>query len=198
MSRIRFATARSVFETFPGLAAKFSVAPTDDSPIAFLKSLSARQSFDDAVAFCAHLLSRREAVWWACGTVRDFLGDAMQGQITGLVAAETWVHEPSDSNRLQALQVGTRSDNSDPLTWLALGAGWSGGMLSSIPKPPVPMPPYLTGRAVRIAILLSARALALAERPARMRACIAEGLRLAEPGDESRPGSAEAKRFDTA
>jgi hypothetical protein len=198
MSRLRFATARSVFETFPELAAKFSVAPTDDSPIVFLKSLSARQSFEDAVAFCAHLLPRREAVWWACGTARDFLGDAVQSRSAGLVAAETWVHEPSDSNRLRALQAGTRSDNSDPLAWLALAAGWSGGMLSSIPKPPLPVPPYLTARAVRIAILLSARHLAAAERPARMRACIAEGLRLAEPHDDAQQSSAETKRFDTA
>jgi hypothetical protein len=26
------------------------------------------------VAFCAYLLPRREAVWWACGCTRSFLG----------------------------------------------------------------------------------------------------------------------------
>jgi uncharacterized protein DUF6931 len=205
MSRVRFATARSVFETFPELATKSAIAPTDDPPILFLKNLSAQEKFEDAVAFCAHLLPRREAVWWACGSARAFLGDAVQGQVAGLIAAETWVHEPNDQNRLLALQIGTRSDNSDPLTWLALGAGWSGGMLSSIPNPPVPVPPYLTARAVRIAILLSARQVKLAERPGRMRACIAEGLKLAEPDDDNRRGPADdnagngrTRRFDTA
>jgi hypothetical protein len=201
MSRVRFTTARSVFETFPELATKSTVAPTDDPPILFLKNLSAREKFEDAVAFCAHLLPRREAVWWACGSVRAFLGDLVQGQVAGLVAAETWVHEPNDKNRLLALQTGTRSDNSDPLTWLALAAGWSGGMLS--PNPPVPVPHYLTARAVRIAILLSARHIKLPVRPQRMRICIADGLRLAE-GDDSPQGPVDTargdrtSRFDTA
>jgi hypothetical protein len=204
MSRVRFTTARSVFETFPELATKSAVAPTDDPPILFLKNLSAREKFEDAVAFCAHLLPRREAVWWACGSARAFLGDLVQGQVGGLLAAETWVHEPNDKNRLLALQIGTGSDNSDPLTWLALAAGWSGGMLSSSPNPPVPVPHYLTARAVRIAILLSARHIKSPERPQRMRACIAEGVKLAEPDDDSRRGPADTaggnrtRRFDSA
>jgi hypothetical protein len=183
-----------LFETFPELAAKSAVASTDDPPILFLKNLSAREKFEDAVAFCAHLLPRREAVWWGCGSARAFLGDLVQGQVAGLVAAETWVHEPNDKNRLLALQTGTRSDNSDPLTWLALAAGWSGGMLSSSPSPPVPVPPYLTARAVRIAILLSARHIKSPERPQRMRACIAEGVKLAEPDDDGRQGPDDTAR----
>ena len=47
------------------------------------------------------------------------------------------------------------------------------------------MPPYLTARAVRIAILLSARRLAVPARTPRLRASIAEGLKLAEPGFDS-------------
>ena len=70
MSRVRFTTARSVFETFPELASKSTVSPTDEPAIVFLKSLSARQKFEDAVAFCAHLLPRREAVWWGCAMGR--------------------------------------------------------------------------------------------------------------------------------
>jgi hypothetical protein len=204
MSRVRFTTARSVFETFPSLASKCSAAATDDPPIAFLKNLSAQEQFEDAVAFCAHMLSRREAVWWGCGTVRDFWADIAQGNIHGLTAAETWVHEPTDKNRLLALQLGNGSDNSDPMTWLALGAGWSGGMLTAASNPPVPVPHYLTARAVRIAILLSARYIKGAERRERMRACIAEGIKLAEAGDDSGSGQGDVGRrgrtgrFDTA
>ena len=204
MSRVRFTTARSVFETFPSLASKSSATATDDPPIAFLKNLSAQEKFEDAVAFCAHMLSRREAVWWGCGTVRDFWEDIAEGNIHGLAAAETWVHEPTDKNRLLALQLGNGSDNSDPMTWLALGAGWSGGMLSTATNPPVPVPHYLTARAVRIAILLSARYIKGAERPRRMRDCIAEGVKLAEPGEDKTGGQGDIswrdrnRRFDTA
>ncbi len=169
MSRVRFATARSLFETFPELAAKSQLAPTEDSPVLFLETLLARERFDEAVAFCAHLLPRREAVWWACGTARSFLGDTVTGRSAPLQAAETWVVESNDKNRSSALEIGTRSDQDDPLTWLALGAGWAGGMLSSHPQQPVPMPQYMSARAARIAILLSARNLRPEERRERMR-----------------------------
>src|ERR1700684_4393145 len=98
MSRIRFTTARSVFETFPELARKTTVAATDDPAIVFLQNLSANRKFEDAVAFCAHLLPRREAVWWGCGSLRSFLHDTPQSQVAGLVAAETWVQQPTDAN----------------------------------------------------------------------------------------------------
>lgn len=204
MSRLRYTTARLLFETFPELGSKSATAPTDDPPVIFLQRLAGQEKFEDAVAFCAHLLPRREAVWWGCGSVRSFLGDTLQGQFAGLVAAETWVHEPSDENRLLALRIGTQSDHSDPLAWLARAAGWSGGMLSSVPNPPVPVPPYLTARAVRIAILLSARQIRSPERAERMLACIAEGLKLAEPDEDNRRGPAEPdwndrnRRFESA
>jgi hypothetical protein len=182
MSRIRFTTARSVLETFPELARKSPVIPTDEPPIIFLRNLSANHKFEDAAAFCAHLLPRREAVWWGCGAIRSFLPDIPQSRAACLVAAETWVHVPSDANRVQALQIGTQSDNSDCLTWVALAAGWAGGMLSTAPNSPLPVPQYLTARAVRIAIVLAASHVAAPERPGRTSACIAEGIRLAETG----------------
>jgi hypothetical protein len=189
MSRVRFTTARSVFEAFPELTSKSSVAPTDDPAIVFLKNLSAVQKFEDAVAFCAHMLPRREAVWWGCGSVRSILHDTPQSLVAGLVAAEAWVQQPNDENRLRALQTGTRSDNSDSFTWLALGAGWAGGMLSTVPNPPVPVPHYLTARAIRIAILLGARHIPAAEKPERTSACIADGIKLAERGFDLATGT---------
>lgn len=188
MSRIRFTTARSVFETFPELARKSTVAATDDPAIVFLKNLSANHKFEEAVAFCAHLLPRREAVWWGCGSVRSFPHDIPQSRAAPLVAAESWVHNPTEANRLRALQIGTRSDNSDCLTWLALGAGWAGGMLSTVPNPPVPVPQYLTARAIRVAVLLALPHIAASDRPARKSACIAEGIRLAELGFDEGTG----------
>jgi hypothetical protein len=182
MSRLRFTTARSLFQSFPESAAEFTVTPTDDAPIVFLQSLSAQEKFEDAVTFCAYLLPRREAVWWACGGVRTFLGGSLQGPATCLVAAEAWVHAPDDEHRRAALEAGTEADSNDALTWLALAAGWSGGMLSSHPKAPVPVPPYMTPRAVRIAMLLSARFIKSADRTSAMQTCIMDGMKLANAG----------------
>jgi hypothetical protein len=189
MSRVRFTTARSVFEAFPELARKSTVPPTDEPAIVFLKNLSARQKFEDAVAFCAHLLPRREAVWWGCGSVRSFVREIPQSKAAPLLAAETWVHQPTDQNRVRALQIGTAGDDSDCLTWLAYGAGWAGGMLTTAPNPPVPVPQYLTARAIRIAILLAARHVEASERPQRTTACVNEGIRLAERGCDLETGT---------
>ena len=182
MSRVRFTTARSVFETFPELANKSKVKPTDEPALVFLKNLSAAQKVEDAAAFCAHLLPRREAVWWGCASLRSFLQDIPQSRTAPLLAAETWVENPTDQNRVRALQIGTSGDNSDSLTWLAFGAGWAGGMLSTPPAPPVPVPQYLTARAIRIAILLGAPHIPVSERPGRTTSCINEGIKLAERG----------------
>jgi uncharacterized protein DUF6931 len=181
MSLIRFATARSLFEVFPELADRVTTKPTDEPPVSFLKKLHAGGRFDEAVSFCAFLLPRRESVWWGCGSVRSFLRDSFPAQPAALIAAETWVSAPDDQNRRTALEAGSCSDDDSPLTWLARAAGWSGGMLSSHPKGQVPVPHYMTPRAVRIAILLGA-ARATADREAIQRDCIASGVRIAETG----------------
>lgn len=182
MSGVRFATARALFEAFPPSITRLAVAPSDEPPQRFLSKLSAQEKFDDAVTFCAYLLPRREAVWWACSGVRSFLGNVPQNPAAALAAAEAWVREPDDRNREAALTLGTRSDVNDPLTWLALAAGWSGGSLSSNPKMPVPAPQYLTARATRLAVLLSARSVQSPERSVLMRSLITNGVRLAETG----------------
>jgi hypothetical protein len=182
MSRVRFATTRALFETFPANVTGLTVAPTDESPVTFLKNLSTAGKLEDAVTFCAYLLPRREAVWWACGCVKAFLPNIEATRAAGLRAAETWVRDPSEQHRLAALEIGGRGDSDDSSTWLALGAGWSGGMLSAHPKMPAPTPQYLTPGAARTAILLSAHGLAPEQRTPRIRARIAEGIKLAEGG----------------
>jgi hypothetical protein len=181
MPPIRFAIARALLDSFPELSKQLTVAPTDEAPLDFLRKLSTQEKFEDGVTFCAHLLPRREAVWWACGTIKGSSKDS-QSQNEGFLAAQKWVYDPSEENRLAALETGNKSDKAKPSTWLALGAGWSGGMLSSHPKAPVPMPHYLTPRAARIAILLNAQRIPAVERAAGLRACITEGIKLAETG----------------
>jgi hypothetical protein len=181
MSRVRFATARALYETFPEVAEQIKIAPTDQFPIDFLKDLVSKGKLDEAVAFCAYLLPRREAVWWACTCARASLGEIPQDRSACLLAAEAWVYDPNDARRKAALEVGTASDSNDPLTWLALAAGWSGGLLAMFPSLPVPVPTYMTARAARIAVLLSVAKLRK-DRPSRLQACIADGMKLAETG----------------
>jgi hypothetical protein len=180
MTRVRFATAVALFEAFPELSKKIGAAPNDQFPIDYLKGLVSQDKVEDAVTFCAFLLPRREAVWWACGCARELLGDISQARAGGLLAAEAWVYEPDDGRRQAALEIGTKGDSNDPITWLALGAGWAGGFLVANAKRQVPMPQYMTARAARIAVLLSASTVKTGQRPARLQACIADGMKLAQ------------------
>ena len=74
--------------------------------------------------------------------------------------------EPDDEHRQAALDVGNKGDSSNPATWLALAAGWSGGFQPLGPTKQVPVPQYMTARAARIAVLTSAQKLAGSARQA--------------------------------
>ena len=88
MSQVRFATTLALFETFPKSVTKIAADPTDEPPIVFLKKLSAQRKFEDAITFCAYLLPRREAVWWAYGCTRAMLRDVSASRAGPLIAAE--------------------------------------------------------------------------------------------------------------
>lgn len=179
MSRIRFATVRALCASFPEALENIGAEPTDEPPITFLNRLVAAGNTDQAIQVCAYLLPRREAVWWGCVSARTLLGGQLQDDTTALAAAEAWVQEPSDENRKAALDVGSRAASHEPLTWLARAAGWSSGTL---PPLPVPVPAYMTPRAVRICMLISMDRAKPDARPKLLLSCLSEGIRLAEAG----------------
>src|SRR5690349_11314066 len=104
MSPLRFATAEALFETFPELLQKMTARPNEQGPMVFLKGLVTAGKIEDAVTFCAYLLPRREAVWWACGCLRRSLGQLAGDRAAALAAAEAWVREPDDERRQAALE----------------------------------------------------------------------------------------------
>jgi uncharacterized protein DUF6931 len=181
MSRIRFATIRALFDSFPEALENIGAEPTDEPPIAFLNRLVAQGKPDQALEVFAYLLPRREAVWWGCASVRKLLGERLPSDVTGLAAAEAWVQEPSEESRQRALEIGDKAPSHEPLTWLAWAAGWSSG---NYPDTPFPYQPFMTSRAVRIALLISMRDLEGEEREKVLRSCLSEGIRLAETGPE--------------
>ena len=181
MPFVRFATARAVFESYPEVETKIGVAPTDHPPIDFAKGLLSSGKLADALTFCAYLLPRREAVWWACASVRTLQPDIHGEDADGLRAAEAWAATPDDEHRRAALALGKQGDSSHPATWLALAAGWSGGVQACGAKQ-LPVPAYMTARAARIAVFLSAAKVGSRQRQSGMQSCIVDGIRLAETG----------------
>ena len=102
-SRIRFASARSVFEAFPDLTMSRLARRTTSSRSTMRARSLASSRPSDAVLFISHLLPRREAVWWAAQCVRALLGAGAADE--ALRAAETWVRTPEEDNRHGALRI---------------------------------------------------------------------------------------------
>ena len=180
-SRIRFATARSVFEAFPDLDYVAARPAGDVDPLDHARALLASSRPRDAVLFLSHLLPRREAVWWALQCVRALIGE--DGADEALRAAESWVRTPEDENRRAALSVANASDRRKPTTWLAFAAGWSGGSLLPADQKPVAAPPGACAMAANAAIMMGVAAGDPRAAMRRMVACAEAGVRFASGGE---------------
>jgi len=182
-SRIRFTTARQVFEAYPIAASDIKTPPLNaEWPLIFAKRLlSIRPA--EAVAFCAYLLPRREAVWWGVSCVRVLeRGEADPA----LKAAEAWVRDPDETTRLAALRIGGFANKRSPTTWLANAAAWSGGNINPGGPVPIPARPHLTAKTVNAALILAIAQRAASEQQPLMVAFAEAAIRFAE-GGEARP-----------
>lgn len=150
----------------------------------FLRALIEKEHYGDAVAFLAHGLPKREAVWWACLCVRSALGDPHQArdlEILGL--AEAWVQDPSDSNRRAAMAAAEASEFKTPACWAAVAAFWSGGSLAPADLPEVPPADNLTGKAVVAAVMMAVAVGDPDKMAERYRQLLARGVDIARGGN---------------
>jgi hypothetical protein len=180
-SRIRFAAARNVFEAFADLSYAAPPPAEDSAPLDYARALIASTRPAAAIVFIAHLLPRREAVWWAIQCVRALR--APKADDDALRAADAWVRAPEDDNRNAALAVASAADWRAATTWLAFAAAWSGGSMTPPDQKPMPAPPSACAKAAHSAVLLAACAgdpLGVAQRIA---ACAEAGIRFADGGD---------------
>lgn len=180
MPRLRFETASEVFEAFPALKEDIKTPPAGGPPIAFMRALLASKTPEDALTFCAHTLPRREAVWWACQSVRSMAKIGEGEEDPFLRSAENWVREPEDYRRLAALRLGMESGRRHATNWLALAAGWSGGNISLLEGMHVAPQPDQTANALRTAILIALARVGAAERKTNLANTIDAGAKLME------------------
>jgi hypothetical protein len=179
MAPLRFAAAREVFEAFPAAYEDIAAKPSDQLPLVFLRALVDGPTPDDAIAFCAYLLPRREAVWWASQSVRMLLGQPTKDDEAALKAAEDWVYEPEEEKRREALRIGTTATNqSAASTWVALAAAWSGGTMIISEYGGPPAPPQLTAQAAATAIRIALGG--KTDRVGEIARCVEQGVRIAE------------------
>ncbi len=184
MPRLRFTTAKEVFEAFPAAKALVRTPATSEPPLTFLAGLLAGKAGKDAIGFCAFLLPRRETVWWALQCVLALQPDGLRRD-PGLRAADAWVRDPNDPNRRAALSAAEAGDGEEPGTFIAWAAGYSGG--SMIESHAVPCPPDLTAKMARIAVLAALARLPERERDAALRASVERCMRLANETVDRNP-----------
>jgi Family of unknown function (DUF6931) len=197
-SRIRFAAARNVFEAFTDLS--YAVAPPvdDSAPLDYARALLASPRPTDSIVFIAHLLPRREAVWWAIQCVRAMPGTKADDE--ALRAAEAWVRAPEEDNRNAALAIASAADQRAPTTWLAFAAAWSGGSTTPADQKPMPAPLSACAKAAHIAVIVAASAGDPLGVVQRITACAEAGIRFADGGEASvtAPKASPAKARATA
>lgn len=180
MSRLRFSTARAVFEAFPALAEVLRTEAREEPPLSYLRALEGSETPEDAVAFAAFMLPRREAVWWALQTVRAHDPNTAQNDAAALAAAEAWVRQPEDGARFEAMRIGNAASPEKASTWVAFAAAYSGGSIVEGPQH-VPCPPEITAKAARLAVLTALAGVPARDRSAALAACIERAIRLTEP-----------------
>ena len=178
-SRIRFADALDVYQAFPRLE-HFAPRPAGSvAPLDHARALAPAA----ALAFLAHLLPRREAVWWGCQSVSAVLGAAARSE--GLRLALHWVRDPDETLRREALAFSQAGDLRDPANWLARAAGHSGGSLLAPEHPPRPPAPDACAMAVNAAVVLAATSAPAPMILPWMRECAEAAARFAK-GEEAR------------
>ena len=177
---LRFNTDRALFEAFPTARKDVGIEPQDVDPVTLTRELLSKGKLYEAVALCAYLLPRRDAVIWGCRSLRKIQGDPRGMTTPCLKAAEDWIARSSEANQSAAREAGAAGGDDEPSTWMARATGWCGGMLG--PNTPVPVPPHLTAVGVSIGLRIALHYLRPEERLARGRACVEDAIRLAEHG----------------
>ena len=179
--RLRFSTARQVFEAFPPAAGDIVTKPSDDDPLTYLRSLLTGPTPEDAISFCAYMLPRREAVWWACQCVRQIQNPLSAADEQFIGKAEAWVKDSDEDARQHVQEAVANSDLDTPATWIAMGVVWSGGSISGPGNPPVPPPPHATAQAMRAAVLTFLARVDRRERQNYLNASVMSALKLIDP-----------------
>lgn len=177
--RLRFSTAREVFEAFPAAVEDMAAKPTDRPSLEFLAGLVAGPTPEDAITFCAYLLPRREAVWWGFQCLNHRPELLTEQDRVMLTAAEAWVRRPDEEERNAALEIGLASPTKTPGAWIALAAGWSGGSMLGPDEAAIAPPPYLTPKAVNAGVLSALARVERLERAGTLRLFCDMGGRLA-------------------
>ncbi|MBL8587048.1 MAG: hypothetical protein JNK46_00825 [Methylobacteriaceae bacterium] len=177
--KTRFSTTRALFDEFPTLRQAARVLPGEEEPVAFVRQLAASGKLRDAVAICAYILRKREAVAWTCRCLRS-KPELTPPDDQAILAAEAWVARPDEEARDIAHRWGQAGDHNKPTTWAAYAAGFTSGNLAVTHEGPIRVPPHLTAESARVALVLAETQMEMDEAQRFLKGCLEAALRALE------------------
>jgi hypothetical protein len=138
--------------------AAVELAAKQPVPVAYVEQLAAEGLATDALAFVAHWLPKRAAIWWGClclwHTRRPTLPPAEEAALRAVVQ---WVREPNEARRLSLEDAAEAAgDLRTAAGGLARAAFVSGGSLVPPGLPVVAPPPGLTADTVTQVLTVAA------------------------------------------
>lgn len=140
------------FKAEPAAAVKDCQLVTDA-----LGRLEAGGFLMEAARLLALALPRREAVWWACMCAAHTAPpDLPEADRKAREAAELWVRQQGDKNRIAAKQQADATTLESPESWAALAVFFSGDSILPEGQPVVPPKPHVAGRTLAGAVILAA------------------------------------------
>jgi hypothetical protein len=124
----------------------------------FLDQLLGSGLAADALILIAHTLPKRYVVAWACDCLKELLARAPGAKDVdraGLSLAQQWLADPTEANRVAAMEFAERGEFGSSGAWIAASAGWNGGSLAprgyDVIAPPDHLPAEAAVAALRFA-----------------------------------------------
>jgi len=124
-------------------------------PGEFLEALQGGGLEEDAVRALALMLPHRQSIWWGCLATR-LLPDinTRTAELAALEVSENWVQSQSAADAEKAEKLASKCDRGKGASWVAQATHWAGPTLAPRGQPEVRPEPFLTGVAMRNALLL--------------------------------------------
>jgi hypothetical protein len=120
-------------------------------------ALAGAGEFAKAVRVQAHLLPKRECIWWGILCVDQACGENLTpAEAAAKEAALNWLKEPGEWKRRRCEAAAGKTKYDGPGSWLAMASFWSCGSLAPEDMGEVLPDEKLTGQAVTSSLMIAA------------------------------------------
>jgi len=173
--------------TVARVCARASLSPNavgmlaDDGDVrGWLEKLVATGLYEDAVGFIAHVLPRREAVWWAWTCAGAVAGEQPSASDAAVLeATRLWIIQPTDENRRTAMTAAEATDFETPAGIAGFAAFLCGDTIAPPEAPPTPPDHGAAAKAIAACVNIAATADA-GQVPAKFREFLQKGIEMAD------------------